>query len=105
MALKPIGELLLLPFKCLNAVISAFVFPPKLGERDRQELDLRRKMGQQEMVIHGLADQNTLLQDTLQEAERRHKAEMEQKEARYQKRIKELERQLAFERLKSGSQP
>ena len=105
MALKIIGELLLLPLRCLNAVFSPFIYPPKLGERDRQELDLRRKMGQQEMVIHGLADQNTLLQDTFQEAERRHKAEMEQKEARYQKRIKELERQLAFQRLNSGSQP
>ena len=105
MTLTIIREVLLLPFKCLYWMYDNVFFASRLGERDRQELDLRRKVGQQETVIHGLADQNVFLQDKIQEAERDHKAEMDNMEAHYQKRIKELQRQLDFERLKKGSQP
>ena len=105
MVLKLVQDLILLPFKLFDGLVSAFLYPKKLGERELQELEFRRKMDKKDYLNHQLADQNVFLQHQLSEVNRLHQVDKDQMEAKYRKIIRELERELNRERVRKGSQP
>jgi hypothetical protein len=98
-------QLLLFPFECFDALVSAFTHSHKPKEIESPEVQkLRKELLRLYALNQRKEDLNELQQGRIEEMEYRHRLEIKQIEDHWRKIVRDLERQLSEARMQIVSQ-